>query len=85
LWQQSRDSFEDNGIWYCKSALGKNTLADLMRRICKICKMAKYNNQSIRATQFASRDIMKVSGHKSETSIKTCSSKTSDDKLEKNE
>jgi dTDP-D-glucose 4,6-dehydratase len=78
-------------IWYCKSALGKNTLADMMRKICKLAKLTnQYNNHSIRATsitlldtQFASRDIMKISCHKSQTSIKNYSSKTSDDKLEK--
>jgi hypothetical protein len=50
----------------------------------------QYNNHSIRATsitlldtQFAFRDIMKISDHKSEISIKNYSSKTSDDKLEK--
>jgi len=71
--------------------LGKNTLANMMSEICRMAKLPRtYNNHSIRATsitllhtEFASRDIMKVSGHKSETSIKNYSTKTSEQKLEK--
>ena len=71
--------------------LRKNTLANMMSEICRIAKLPHtYNNHSIRATsialldtKFASRDIMKVSGHKSETSIKNYSTKRSEKKLEK--
>ena len=91
LWQKPRDSFEEDGIWYCNAALGKNTLSNMMASICKTAKLNRtYNNHSIRATsitlldsEFASRDIMKVSGHKSETSIKNYATKTSETKLQK--
>lgn len=91
LWQKPRDSFEEDSFWYCNAALGKNTLANMMSEICRIAKLPRtYNNHSIRATsitlldaKFASCDIMKVSGHKSETSIKNYSTKTSEKKMEK--
>ena len=35
LWQKPRDSFEEDSIWYCNAALGKNTLANMMREIAQ--------------------------------------------------
>jgi hypothetical protein len=65
--------------WYDAVPVGKNTLGDKMKKLSKIAGCSKvYTNHSLRATcvtsldnaGFASRDIMAVSGHKSESSLK---------------
>ena len=33
MWQKPRDSFEEDSIWYCNAALGKNTIANMMSEI----------------------------------------------------
>jgi len=73
LWQRPVDTFHGNTIyWYTNQVLGKT-----------ICRQAglerELNNHSIRATSitvldvntFSNRDIMFVSGHRSETSTYT--------------
>ena len=59
--------------------VGKNTLGDKVKHLSKNVGLSKvYTNHSLRATcvttldkaGFASRDIMAVSGHKSESSLK---------------
>jgi hypothetical protein len=65
---------------YANAPVGKNTLGSIMTNISKWGKLSKiYSYHSIRATSItimdecgiASRHIMKVSGHKSETSLKS--------------
>ena len=60
-------------------ALGKNTLANMMKKISKQASLSReFTNDSIRATsicvldvnKFSDRDMVCVSGHKSESSIK---------------
>lgn len=85
LWQRPLDSFDDsNDIWYMNSPVGKNVLADMMRTISRQSGLSReYTNHSIRATsitvldtkKFSDRDIMSVSGHKSEASIKSYTGK----------
>ena len=74
LWQRPKDSVDNDGFWYA------NILGSMMTTISKWGKLSKiYSNNSIRATSItimdecgiASRHIMKVSGHKSETSLKS--------------
>jgi len=66
--------------------LGKNTLAHMLKTICNQAGvMTDYSNHSIRATsitvldvrKFSNRDIMSVSGHKSESSLKSYTSRVS--------
>ena len=66
--------------------LGTNTLGNMMKTICTQAKLKQiFSNHSIRATcvtvldfnKFESRDIMTVSGHKSENSLKSYTSQTS--------
>lgn len=64
--------------------LGKNTLSTLMKVISRQAGLSQeFTNHSIRATsitvldvnKFSDRDIMSVSGHRSETSIKNYTGK----------
>ena len=85
LWQRPkvRESFsESDEVWYCNAPLGKNTLATLMSSISKEIQLSyQYTNHCIRATavslldecNFEARHIMRVSGHKSESSIRSYS------------
>ena len=78
------ESFDEEGPWYTKTPVGKNKLATFMTNICKQAGLSKtYSNHSIRATSitvldtndFSSRDIMSVSGHRSESSLKSYTGK----------
>lgn len=71
---------DNDGCWYANVPVGKNTLGSMMTNISKWRKLYKiYSNHSKRATsitimdecRIASRHIMKVSGHKSETFLKS--------------
>ncbi|XP_062572077.1 uncharacterized protein LOC134234038 [Saccostrea cucullata] len=85
LWQRPVDSFQSSdGIWYAKQPIGKNTLSKMLPNICKQAGIRNvYKNHSLRATNitvldvnnFSSRDIMSVSGHKSESSLKSYTGK----------
>ena len=90
LWQKPkvRESFsESDEVWYCNAPLGKNTLATLMSSISKEIQLSyQYTNHCIRATgvslldecNFEARHIMRVSGHKSESSIRSYSRRLSE-------
>ena len=67
-------------IWYANQPLGHNTLGSMMATISEKAGLSKrYTNHSLRSTtvhildsnEFASRHITSVTGHKSETSLKT--------------
>ena len=84
LWQRPLDNFRSSGTWYCKSPIGKN-------RISKQAGLSiTYTNHSIRATCITgtlldeagmeARRIMHVSGHRSETSIRSYASRLNDTK-----
>ena len=71
-------------VWHCNVPLGKNTLGTFMGSIfiSKELELSqKYTNHCIRATamslldecNFEARHIMRVSGHKSESSIRSYS------------
>ncbi|CAC5375819.1 unnamed protein product [Mytilus coruscus] len=87
LWQKPVDQFTDSqDVWYYNQSLGKNTLSSLMRTISQQARLSReFTNHSIRATsitvldinKFSDRDIMSVSGHKSESSIKNYTGKVS--------
>ena len=81
LWQRARSAVsDDDAVWYCDSSVGKNTLFDKMKSISlKAGTSQVYTNHCLRATSvtildeagFEARDIMTVSGHHAETSIKS--------------
>ena len=88
MWQRPKvkarngKTFDGDGCWYDNQVLGKNTLASMTKTISSNAGCSKtYTNHSLRATSismldhagYASRDIMSVSGHRSETSIKNYS------------
>ena len=67
-------------IWYTKVPLGINTLGNMMKKISNKLNLSDtFTNHSIRATVitvlskngFESREIMRVTGHKSETSLRS--------------
>jgi len=85
----SVESNEQDTVWYTRAPLGKSTLSNLMTNISKLANLSmNYTNHSIRATSItemdeagvASRHIMRISGNKSEASIKNYSSRLSDKK-----
>ncbi|CAG2255481.1 KCTD1_15 [Mytilus edulis] len=80
LWQRPLGSFyEDSASWYCNSPVGRDTLAQFMNKLSKLCSLSQvYTNHSIRATgatiltesrYFADAQIMSVTGHKSVSSL----------------
>ncbi|XP_061169503.1 uncharacterized protein LOC133178844 [Saccostrea echinata] len=90
LWQRPLDSYlESNRVWYCRAAIGKNTLGTMMSAISKLGNLSNmYTNHSIRATAVTALDdagiearhIMRASGHKSEASIRSYACRLSDPK-----
>ena len=92
LWQRhkSLENFKSSDdVWYCNAALGKNTLGSFMKTISDDCELSReYTNHCIRATavsilddnDFEARHIMRVSGHKSEASIKSYSRQLTESK-----
>ena len=85
LWQKpkAKEHFkETDEVWYCKVPVGKNILGTLMTRISKELELSQtYTNHCIRTTAVSlldgcnleARHIMRVSGHKSESSIRSYS------------
>lgn len=83
LWQRPRPKVHINDdVWFTNQPVGENILGSLMQRISETRLLSqKYTNHSIRVTavslmddnDFKSRVIMRISGHKSEESIKTYS------------
>ena len=79
FWQRPKSMPREEGPWYDNIPLGINTLGSKMNSIAqKAGCTTKYSNHSLRATTvttlndagFESRDIMTVTGHKAETSLK---------------
>ena len=95
LWQKpkAKEHFkETDEVWYCNVPVGKNTLGTLMSRISKELELSQtYTNHCIRTTavslldecNFEARHIMRVSGHKSESSIRSYSRRLSEVKQKK--
>ncbi|XP_071784526.1 uncharacterized protein [Asterias amurensis] len=94
LWQRPRDNAStgiSDEVWYCNIPVGKNTLCNKLKVISIEAKCSRvYTNHCFRATSvtildnagFEARDIMTVSGHHSESSIKNYS-RTSESKKRK--
>ena len=90
LWQRPKETISnDDPVWYCMAPLGKNTLGTFMKTLSKNANLSQeYTNHSIRATavtlldhsNFEARHIMRVSGHKSESSIRSYSRRLPENK-----
>ena len=82
LFQRPKKTTPDSDVWYDNMVIGERYLADMMKKISKEADLSKiYSNHSIRATAvtildksgFEARHIMSVSGHRSESSIRSYS------------
>ena len=71
---------QNDKVWYDAAPMGHNTVGSLMNKISESAQLSKkYTNHSLRATavhildaaNFPSRHIMTVTGHRSESSLKT--------------
>jgi len=92
LWQRPKhipSETESCESWYSRVPLGKNTIGNFMKELSKTVSLSKqYTNHSLRATaltvldhcNFEARHIMRVSGHKSEASIRSYSRRLSENK-----
>lgn len=90
LWQRPKDSYSlEDDVLYVNAAVGKNKSSSFMMDISKIALLScEYRNHFVRATcitaldiaRISGRHIMKVSGHKTETSLKSYSHYVSDTK-----
>ena len=93
LWQRPRDSYlMEDASWYANTPIGKNPIAGFMSEISNIGKLSqRYTNHSIRATsitllddaEIPDRHIIKVSGHKNASSLKSYSHHVSEQKKRK--
>ena len=81
FWQRPKqgEMHENCVAWYDKCVVGKNTLGQKMKRLSEATELSRsYTNHCLQATcvtaldnsGFAGRQIMAVSGHKSESSLK---------------
>ena len=92
FWQRPKRSIEENSeVWYEKSPVGKNTLGEKVKTLSTEAGLSRtYTNHCLRATSitvldrsgFEARHIMSVSGHQSETSIRSYASHV-DEKMKK--
>ena len=80
LWQKPNPRFLDSGNWYIKLPMGHNTLGKMMSSMCKDAQLTNtYTNHCTRVTTsvilndqgFNETDIVKVTGHKSTSSLKS--------------
>ena len=79
LWQKPNPNYLKTGNWYTKNPLGHNILGSMLKNMCIDANLSnKYTNHCTRVTAsvmlneggFNETDIIKVTGHKSTTSLK---------------
>ena len=89
LWQRTKDFPSETDSWYCKVPLGKNIISNFTKEVSKTANLFQhYPNHSIRTTSvtvldhcnFEARHIIRVSGHKSEASIRSYSRRLPENK-----
>ena len=90
FWQRvkPKDQLHPSGPWYANAPLGKNIIGEKMKRISSHAGTKQYTNHCLRATSistlqnagFRDREIMSVSGHHSESSLKHYAMTTSETK-----
>ena len=91
FFQRPRQKYsEDDPIWFENKPLGKNKLSKMMKLISREAGLSKiYTNHCIRATvittlsdaDIPTRQIMNVSGHVNEDSLRSYSRRPSEDQL----
>ncbi len=78
FFQKAHDNYWKDGIWYENSAVGKNLLNGMMKKMSEVGNLSKiYTNHCIRKTVitrlddfgFQDKDIMSVTGHKYAASL----------------
>ena len=91
LFQRPKKTTPDSDVWYDNMVIDERYLGDMMKKMSKEADLSKiYSNHSIRATAvtildksgFEARHIISVSGHRSESSIRSYS-KTDDEATKK--
>lgn len=73
-------------MWYCDSHVGHHLLTDMISKLANLSR--RYTNHSVRATSITALDdagvkarhIIRISGHKSETSVKSYSSRLNENR-----
>ena len=90
FWQRVKPKHElhPSGPWYANAPLGKNIIGEKMKTISSHAGTKQYTNHCLRATSistlqnagFRDREIMSVSGHHSESSLKHYAMTTSETK-----
>jgi site-specific recombinase XerD len=90
LWQRPKKAENvPEALWYDSVAVGKNTLGNIMQKLSEEAKLSKpYTNHCIRATcitnlddnDIETRHIMGLSGHKSESAIRSYTKRLSEKK-----
>ena len=88
LFQQARNRIQTtDDVWYTSRPVGPRTLGDMMKVISKEANLSQvYTNHSVRATTVTllshagvdTREIMKISQHKNEGSVKSYNRDSSD-------
>ena len=89
FFQQPRTKLPDDedAAWYTSRPVGQRMLTDMMRNLSKEAELSQiYTNHSIRATTITllshagveAREIMRISGHRSEQSIRSYNTDSSD-------
>ncbi|CAG2190470.1 unnamed protein product [Mytilus edulis] len=88
FFQLSRPKVDANDeIWYTSRPLGENMLNNMMKDMSKVANLSQiYTNHCVRATTInilahagiADREIMKITGHKCETSLSSYHADSSD-------
>ena len=82
LFQRPKKTTPDSDVWYDNMVIGERHLGDMMKKISTEADLSTiYSNHSIRATAvtildksgFEARHIMSISGHRSESSIRSYS------------
>lgn len=89
FFQKPRDSYlQEDSCWYEKRPLGKNKLGQMMSELSKFANLSEmYTNHCIRATAitalsnagFEARQIMTISGHRNESSVRSYVQDTTSD------
>jgi hypothetical protein len=90
LWQFPLDSFLEDGTWFAKRPIGRNTMAQFMSKLSKSAQLSRiYTNHSLRATAatilgetFTPLQVMSVTGHKAVSSLASYQQTSREKKIE---
>ena len=92
LWQRPNKLFNEGGRWYHKQVLGRHTLGNFLKNMCKDAGITNvYTNLYTRVTTsvllneagFGENDIVHITGHKNTSSLSNYINKASTNKKRK--